>query len=116
MLYNFVDSMTYMWKVENEYFRAYMGTGLIVVWFLVALVYLLFTEKRKHVRIMFLYVPIILLLSFFNPLLARVIYDYIGDEIYYRILWLIPITVIIAFAAVEIYGRLQGKKRQCLRW
>lgn len=111
MWYRFVDSMSYMWTVEKEYFQTYMGTGLIVIWFLLSLFYLLMTEKRKHVRILFLYVPIILLSAFFNPLLARVIYDYIGDEIYYRILWLVPITVVIAFAAVEIYGRLRGKKK-----
>ena len=109
MLYRIWDSMSYMWKVENEYFRSYMGTGLIVIWFLLSLVYLLVTEKRKPVRILFGYVPVILLLAFLNPLLARLIYDYIGDEIYYRILWLVPITVVIAFAVVKIYDRLQGK-------
>lgn len=111
LLYQIQDSMSYMWKVENEYFRNYMGTGLVVVWFLLSLVYLLITEKRKPVRILFLYVPMILLLTFFNPLLARLMYDYIGDEIYYRILWLIPFVVVIAFAVTEIYAGLQGKKK-----
>ena len=80
MLYRIWDSMSYMWKVENEYFRSYMGTGLIVIWFLLSLVYLLVTEKRKPVRILFGYVPVILLLAFLNPLLARLIYaDNRGD-------------------------------------
>lgn len=114
MLYRIWDSMSYMWKVENEYFRSYMGTGLIVAWFLVSLVYLLITEKRKPVRILFVYTPIILLIAFFNPLLARVFYDYIGDEIYYRILWLLPITAVIAFAAVELYGKIQGYGKRAL--
>lgn len=100
-----------MWNTVNYLFRSYMGTGLIVIWFLAALVYLLLTEKRKHIRILFVYVPLILLLFFFNPLFARLVYDNVGDEIYYRILWLIPITVVIAFAAVEIYGKLKEKQR-----
>ena len=50
-----------------------MGTGLIVGWFLIALIYLLLKEKRKHIRILFVYVPIILLLLFFNPLFAKVL-------------------------------------------
>lgn len=100
-----------MWNTVNFLFRSYMGTGLIVIWFFVSMIYLFLTEKRKNIRILFLYVPVVLLLFFFNPLFARLVYDHIGDEIYYRILWLIPITVVIAFAAVEAYGKLRGKKR-----
>lgn len=93
-------------------FQEYMGTGLIVGWFLLSVIYLLLKEKQKPVRILFVYVPLILLFLFFNPLFARLIYGLIGDwEIYYRILWLVPITVVIAYTLVHIYGRLAGRKR-----
>lgn len=94
-------------------FRDYMGSGLIVIWFLAALLYLGFREKRKQVRIMFLYVPVMLLLLFFNPLFAKIVYEAAGTEIYYRILWLIPITVVIAYASARIWGELAGRKRRC---
>ena len=42
-------------------FQEYMGTGLIMIWFLVSLLYLWVTEKRKHIRILFVYVPLVLL-------------------------------------------------------
>lgn len=100
-----------MWEQVIELFRAYMGTGLIVIWYLVALVYLFFQEKRKPFRILFLYVPTILLLLFFNPWFAQIVYGVVGDEIYYRILWLLPMTMVIAFAVVDIYGKLAEKKR-----
>ena len=54
-------------------FQEYMGTGLIVLWFLVSLLYLWLTEKRKYIRVMFLYVPLVLLLVFFNPLVAKIV-------------------------------------------
>lgn len=92
-------------------FREYMGTGLIVSFYLGALLYLFFQEKRKPMRIMFLYVPVLLLLLFFNPLFASLVYGVVGDEIYYRILWLLPMTVTIAYAVVLLWGRLQGKKK-----
>ena len=41
-------------------FQEYMGTGLIMIWFLVSLLYLWVTEKRKHIRILFVYVPLVL--------------------------------------------------------
>lgn len=100
-----------MWSNVVTLFREYMGTGLIVILFLAALVYLFLKEKRKPMRIIFVYVPILLLLLFFNPLFAALVYDVAGDEIYYRILWLLPMTVVIAFTVVDIWGELQGRKK-----
>lgn len=100
-----------MWSEVIDLFREYMGTGLIVIWYLLSLVYLFVKEKRKPFRVLFLYVPIILLLLYFNPLFAEFVYGVAGSEIYYRILWLLPITVVIAFTCVQIYGELQGIKK-----
>ena len=95
-------------------FREYMGTGLVVVWFLVALLYLFLKEEKKQIRILFLYVPIVILLLFFNPLFADVMDRYMGDEIYYRILWLLPITIVIAYACISIVFSFVGRKRYLL--
>lgn len=100
-----------MWNEVITLFQEYMGTGLIVGWFLLALVYLLVKEKRKNIRILFVYVPIILLLLYFNPLMAELIYGLAGNEIYYRILWLLPMTLVIAYAVIHLYGALKGKVR-----
>ncbi len=100
-----------MWSQVVTLFREYMGTGLIIGWFLLSVVYLLLKEKRKHLRILFVYVPVILLCLFFNPLFAKIVYGFVGDEIYYRILWLMPVTVVIAYAAVQLYGNLKGRVR-----
>lgn len=101
-----------MWKYVIELFRNYMGTGLIVIWFLLALIYLFVTEKKKNIRIFFVYTPVILLLLYFNPLFARIVYGVAGNEIYYRILWLLPITPVTAYSCVSIYGRIRKEGRQ----
>lgn len=92
-------------------FQKYMGTGLIIIWFLVSLLYLWLTEKRKHIRVMLLYVPLLLLLIFFNPLVARVVSNMADGEIYYRILWLLPVTPVTAFGTVSFCGQLAGRKK-----
>lgn len=92
-------------------FQEYMGTGLIMIWFLVSLLYLWFTEKRKPIRIMFLYVPLLLLLIFFHPLVSRLVSHLADGEIYYRILWLLPVTPVIAYSAVVFCGKLSGYKK-----
>lgn len=100
-----------MWNIATDLFREYAGTGLIVILYLLALVYLWVKEKRRYVRILFLYVPVILLILYFNPLFAGLLYHLAEGEIYYRVLWLLPITVTIAFAASEIYSLLPDRRR-----
>ena len=101
-----------MWNGEIVLFRDLMGTGLIVIWYLLSLFYLFVFEKRQELRIIFVYVPVILLLLYFNPLFAQMVYSVTDDEIYYRILWLLPVTVVIAYTCVSIYSRLSGIRKE----
>jgi hypothetical protein len=94
-------------------FQEYMGTGLIVLWFLVSLLYLWLTEKRKYIRVMFLYVPLVLLLVFFNPLVAKIVSQMADGEIYYRILWLLPVTPVIAFGTVQKHTSQHPQNNLC---
>ncbi len=100
-----------MWNHVITLFREYMGTGLILIWFLICLVYLFIREKRKSYRILFVYVPMAVLALFFNPIFAWCMLQLIGNEIYYRILWLLPITMVVAFAAADLYGQLKGRTK-----
>ncbi len=97
-----------MWSEVVELFREFMGTGLILILYLISLVYLFVREKRQVVRILLIYVPLVLLLFYFNPLFADLVYGLAGAEVYYRILWLLPITIVIAYTCVQIYGELKG--------
>ncbi|MBQ7954573.1 MAG: hypothetical protein IJ282_02365 [Lachnospiraceae bacterium] len=92
-------------------FQKFAGSGFILILFVLALIYLFFCEKRKSRRIMLVYVPAIVLLFFFNPLFFKLFYNLVGDEIYFRIIWLMPVTVVMGYTVVHIAERLQGKKR-----
>ena len=74
-----------MWEDAIALFREYAGTGLIVIWYVICLIYLWIREKRKYIRVLLLYAPVLLLLIYFNPLFAGLIYGLVGGEIYYRI-------------------------------
>ncbi|MDE5894149.1 MAG: hypothetical protein K2H45_14620 [Acetatifactor sp.] len=100
-----------MWHMITRLFQEFMGTGLIMGWYLLMLVYLWITEKDRRRRVLLLYMPLVVLLLFFNPLFARLVYGIMGDGIYYRILWLLPMTVVIAYGVVSLYGRLKGRKK-----
>lgn len=94
-----------------EIIQRFMGSGLMVIWFLVALIYLLYAEKRRPRRILMIYLPVLVLLLFFNPLFYRVFYALVGQEIYFRMLWLLPVTLVIAYSAVCFSNSLKGRRR-----
>lgn len=100
-----------MWSDALTLFREYMGTGLIVILYLFSLIYLFLKEEKKYVRVIFVLVPIGVLLVYFNPLFAEVVYRAAGEEIYYRILWLLPLSIGIAYTVCHIYSHTEGKRR-----
>lgn len=95
-----------------EIFERYIGTGLMLIWFVLALVYLFLKEKRKPYRILLIYTPVIILLVFFNPLFFGLFEAAVGSEIYFRLLWLLPVAVVIGYAAVLICASLKGRMKQ----
>lgn len=86
-------------------FREYCGAGIYPLLFLGALIYLLAVEKDKKIRIVLLDASAAILILFFLPFFKAVM-DALGEgETYYRILWLVPMTVVIAYAGVKLTGR-----------
>ncbi len=96
-----------------ETIQKYMGTGLTVIWFLLALLYLFFNEKRKPRRILFVYAPVVTLLLFFNPFFSGLLCAVMGDAVYFRTCWILPVILEIAYCVAEIAGRLKGKRAYC---
>lgn len=100
-----------MWTDVIGIFQKYMGTGFVMLWFTAALIYLLFHEKQKSKRILLVYMPVIMLALYFNPLFASLFCGIVGSEIYFRICWLMPVITVIAYAAVCICRGLTGRKQ-----
>ena len=100
-----------MWTDIVTIFPKYMGSGFVMIWFLAALIYLFLNENQKPKRVFLVYLPVIMLVLYFNPLFAAVFCRMVGSEIYFRICWLMPIIIVIAYAAVCIQAKLAGIKR-----
>ena len=84
---------------------------MMLNWFLVAWIYLLICEKKKENRILFVYAPALLLVFFFNPLFYKVFSGLTEEAIYFRFLWLLPVTVVLGYTVVRLYNTLQGRKK-----
>lgn len=100
-----------MWEIIVTHFKDFCGTGMIIALFLAAILYLLIAEKRKEIRILLIYVPLTVLGLFLCPLFAAVMYRFVGEEIYYRVFWLLPILPVVSYAGVKVLKELQGRLR-----
>lgn len=86
-------------------FISYCGDGILPVLFLIAMIYLLITEKDKKVRIVLVESSLIILVLFFFPLFKLVMDKVEEAGTYYRILWLLPMTIVTAYAGVKLIGK-----------
>ena len=86
-----------------EIFKLYNGTGYYCILFIIALIYLWFTEEDKRIKALMVYVPTFIQVLFFVPYFY-LIYNRLDEGTYYRILWLLPMTAVIAYAGCKVIG------------
>lgn len=98
-----------MWSEIILLFKNYIGNGFAAGLFAVSLVYLLCVEKDRSKRIILLYTSSVVLVLFFCPLFAEGVFRYLDPETYYRILWLVPMTAVIAYAGVRLVAGFSKK-------
>ena len=89
-----------IWVILKEY----AGSGFFIALFVAALVYLAIFEKKHKKKIVLVYVPAILSVLFMLPI-TRIVFVAVMDEggTYYRLLWMIPMSVVIAYAACKLF-------------
>ena len=90
--------------------RNYVGNGLAVILYIVSVVYLFIKEKDETKRIVLLYSTIMIMFFFLLPPFAVIIFNTMGQEVYYRILWLLPMTIVIAYAFIKVLWSLPNLK------
>ena len=86
-------------------FMDYCGNGIYPFLFLAALIYLFAAEKDRRVRLVLLEASAVILLLFFFPLFKMGMDRVEEAGTYYRILWLLPMTAVTAYAGVKLIGK-----------
>ena len=62
--------------------------------------------KNRRIRAILVYAPLLLLICFFVPLFRKVFVRLLNDaETYYRLLWLLQMSLVSAYGAVKLSGR-----------
>jgi hypothetical protein len=89
-----------------EVFVKYCRKGVLPVIFIAAAVYITAVEKVKWKKMILGILPLLVTAAFFIPL-TRVVFEIMTDEegTYYRILWLLPMGIDIAYGACLFFDR-----------
>lgn len=86
-----------------EIYENYSGTSMMLVWFVLAVIYLWIAEKDKNIKMMFCYVLSVIGILFFCPIFAYIAMRYFLDsQTYYRVLWMLPMGIVVSYASVKL--------------
>lgn len=96
--------------IALERTKWYIGDGWHYLLFLAVLIYMILNRKEKDNRKWLAGYSIMFGAVYICPLTARIIMKYcVGDLVYWRMFWLLPSSVIIAYGAAKICA---GCKKQ----
>lgn len=91
--------------------RGFSGSGMLFILLLSSILFLGFRLKKGATKTITVSFPIYVLLIFFCPLWILYFNRAEDGEVLYRILWMIPMAVIVCFALVEAVFMLPKKHR-----
>ena len=94
--------------------KLYFGNPLLTVILLASAIYLTITEKDVRKKIILGILPLVILAGFLLPI-TKIVYVAAfddGSDTYYRLLWLVPMYVVIGYAACKIIFGFEGKIKQ----
>ncbi len=89
--------------------KLYGGNGAILLLFLASAIYLVITEASVKKKIMLGILPLLIFVGFLFPV-TKIVYVAAfddGSDTYYRLLWLVPMYVVIGYAACKLVFSLK---------
>lgn len=107
--------MKAMWQFILDNYHMYNLAGMYTALFLAALLFLFMKERSREWHPVFLYSSLFLMAVIFNPLTAKVMTKFMsGEEVYWRMFWLLPMLPVIAYGAVLLLEEQKEKKRKLI--
>lgn len=96
-----------MWDFQPiiDIWKAYAGTGSLLVLFLLSLFYIWKKEERKDIRGLMVWGSLLIAAGFSCPLFRKIFVRLLDSETYYRVLWILPMGVSIAYAGMLLLRR-----------
>ena len=81
------------------------GSGVFVAWY----------KRKKNIKNSLQDISILFVILYFCPVTAKIIMKYcVEEQVYWRMLWLLPIPLVLAYAGVQLiqkFSKKDGKGR-----
>ncbi len=94
-------------EIIKNCFIEYKGTGSYMTLYCLAVLYLFLKEKDKTKRAFTIYFPIFVLLLVMNPIFNKAVGSILKKGAYWRVFWLVPMGVTIAYASAKLIMSLE---------
>lgn len=89
----------------------YIGDSWHMILLAAAILYLLITVRRQKEHLLFVLIAVVFGFVFLCPITAKIIMKYcVGKSVYWRMLWVLPAAVIIAYAGATFLGQIRRRK------
>lgn len=95
-------------------YTQYTGSGMYMLLFFLAMVFLYIWERNKEKRAILFYYPLVALVVIYNPLIAHIVINFIDGRVFWRMFWLLPLTIVIAYATTVLIMYVQVKPKKFL--
>ena len=95
-------------------FKLYFGNPLLAILLVASAIYIIVTEKKWKRRIVLGVLPLVIMVGFLLPI-TKIVYVAVfneGSDTYYRIMWLVPMYVVIGYALCKLVFSFQNKMVQ----
>lgn len=87
-------------KIIKSAYEQFIGGGMYFAIFLIAMLYIFLKEKDKMKKNILVYFPILVFIVVTNPIFTMITSGVFTIEVYTRFFWMLPLGVVIAYAAV----------------
>ncbi len=93
--------------------KLYFGGPMLAILLVASAIYIIVTEKDLKKKILLGILPIVILAGFLLPV-TKIVYVAAFDEsdTYYRVLWLVPVYVVIGYAVCKLVFSFENKMKQ----
>ncbi len=106
--------MQEFFKIAKADFLQTFGGAFLFPVLLLCIIWIFRREKDWMKKILLCILPLVFLFLYWCPLTGLLFMKLLGENVYWRILWLLPMAVTIPYACCLLLKRLYGIKRQCV--
>ena len=99
-------------EIIKQSFLEYKGSGMYFGLYFIAILYIFLKETDKNIKTFLGYFSIVTIFIILNPIFNKCIDTFINVNVYWRMFWLLPVGITIAYAAVKlIQDRKENKEK-----